>query len=91
MDSSIKIHGQKYQTNEETQNTIVSEGFKEGTRGASIMPRDAVSRTADVERNGGHKWINVHNDVRPKKFWQSCRIIITNGIILAFIQNYRLF
>ena len=21
------------------------------------MPRDAVSRTANVERNGGHKWI----------------------------------
>ena len=23
------------------------------------MPRDAVSRTANVERNGGHKWVNV--------------------------------
>ena len=23
-----------------------------------IMPRDAVSRTANVERNGGHKWVN---------------------------------
>ena len=22
-----------------------------------IMPRDAVSRTANVERNGGHKWV----------------------------------
>ena len=22
------------------------------------MPRDAVSRTANVERNGGHKWVN---------------------------------
>ena len=21
------------------------------------MPRDAVSRTANVERNGGHKWV----------------------------------
>ena len=26
---------------------------------APIMPRDAVSRTANVERNGGHKWVNV--------------------------------
>ena len=39
-----------------TESTIVSEGFKGGTRGAPIMPRDAVSRTANVERNGGHKW-----------------------------------
>ena len=39
--------------------TIDSEGFKGGTRGAPIMPRDAVSRTANVERTGRHKW--VHN------------------------------
>ena len=32
------------------QSTIDSEGFKGGTRGAPIMPRDAVSRTANVER-----------------------------------------
>ena len=32
------------------QSTINSEGFKGGTRGAPIMPRDAVSRTANVER-----------------------------------------
>ena len=31
-----------------SQNTIVSEGFKGGTRGAPIMPRDAVSLTANV-------------------------------------------
>ena len=30
------------------ESTIVSEGFKRGTRGAPIMPRDAVSRTANV-------------------------------------------
>ena len=30
------------------QSTIDSEGFKGGTRGAPIMPRDAVSRTANV-------------------------------------------
>ena len=30
------------------ESTIDSEGFKGGTRGAPIMPRDAVSRTAHV-------------------------------------------
>ena len=30
------------------QSTIVSEGFKGGTRGALII---------NVERNGGHKWV----------------------------------
>ena len=34
------------------ESTIDSEGFKGGTRGAPIMPRDAVSRTANVERTG---------------------------------------
>ena len=28
------------------------------TRGAPIIPRDAVSRTANVERTGRHKWVN---------------------------------
>ena len=40
-------------------NTIDSEGFKGGTRGAPIMPRDAVSRTANVERTGRHKWVET--------------------------------
>ena len=31
-----------------TESTIDSEGFKGGTRGAPIKPRDAVSRTAHV-------------------------------------------
>ena len=31
------------------ESTIDSEGFKGGTRGSPIMPRDAVSRTANVE------------------------------------------
>ena len=34
------------------ESTIVSEGFKGGTRGAPIMPRDAVSRTANVGIKG---------------------------------------
>ena len=36
------------------QSTIDSEGFKGGTRGAPIMPRDAVSRTANVEGTSRH-------------------------------------
>ena len=32
----------------QAESTIVSEGFKGGTRGAPIMPRDAVSRTANA-------------------------------------------
>ena len=35
-----------------TESTIDSEGFKGVTRGAPIMPRDAVSRTENVERTG---------------------------------------
>ena len=31
-----------------SESTIVPEGFKGGTRGAPIMPRDTVSRTANV-------------------------------------------
>ena len=31
------------------------------------MPRDAVSRTANVERNGGHKWVN-QPEIRRTKF-----------------------
>ena len=38
---------------------------KGGTQGAPIMPRDAVSRTANVERNGGHKWVNGSSSYKP--------------------------
>ena len=42
-----------------SQSTFDSEGFNGGTRGAPIMPRDAVSRAANVgtwlrKRNGGN-------------------------------------
>ena len=40
--------------------------FKGGTRGSPIMPRDKVSRTANVERNGGHKWVNAEWSPSPK-------------------------
>ena len=28
------------------------------------MPRDAVSRTANVERTGRHKWVNQQNQLK---------------------------
>ena len=39
--------------------TIVLERLRWAINWAPIMPRDAVSRTANVERNGGHKWVKV--------------------------------
>ena len=42
-----------------TESTIDSEGFKGGTRGAPIMPREAVSRTENVERTGRQKWVKI--------------------------------
>ena len=38
------------------QSTIVSEGFKGGTRGSPIMPRD-VSLSDSKCWNGGHEWV----------------------------------
>ena len=43
--SSLHNHHYLQKHNE---STIVSEGFEGGTRGAPIMPRDEVSRTAHV-------------------------------------------
>ena len=42
------------------QNTIVSEVFKGGTRGAPTMPRD-VSLSNSKCWNGGHEWVNNKN------------------------------
>ena len=71
-----------------TQSTIDSEGFKGGTRGAPIMPRDAVSRTTNVgtwlrKRNGGKKWVNsAHNPPQmspyPRLREETERIITTH-------------
>merc|ERR1719154_122471 len=41
-----------------SESTIVSEGFKEGTRGAPIMPRD-VSLSDSKCWNGGGKWVKL--------------------------------
>ena len=35
-------------------------GSRGAPYGSPIMPRDAVSRTANVERNGGHKWVKFN-------------------------------
>ena len=43
------------------------------------MPRDAVSRTANVERNGGHKWVNVYG----KSFWQFDPVFVS-----LYLGNY---
>ena len=45
-----------------SESTIVSEGFKGGTRGSPIMPRDAVSRTANVGTVGinGLKRLSIY-------------------------------
>ena len=41
-----------------SESTIVSEGFKGGTRGTPIMPRD-VSLSDSKCWNGGHEWVNT--------------------------------
>ena len=43
-----------------SESTIDSEGFKGGTRGAPIMPRDAVSRTAHVGTVGTNGLIKAY-------------------------------
>ena len=54
-----------------SEGTIVSEGFKGGTRGAPIMPRDAVSRTANVGtvgniyRHTGQTYLCCPRGARP--------------------------
>ena len=55
--SSVNATPTERDVSGECESTIVSEGFKGGTSGAPIMPRDAVSRTANVERNGAQKWV----------------------------------
>jgi len=54
----LNIQSTTPQSRQCSQSTVDSEGFKGGTRGAPIMPRDAVSRSANVERTGRHKWVN---------------------------------
>ena len=41
------------------ESTIVCEGFKVGTRGAPIMPRDASLSSDSKCWNGGHEWVEL--------------------------------
>ena len=63
------------------------------------MPRDAVSRTANVERNGGHKWGNVkgktltliysmQNFFNLEKFFFTFKLI-TEKPVAKFYGNIR--
>ena len=45
------------------------------------MPRDAVSRTAYVERNGGQKWVNVSVDKRIHLFFAGAAIIALDSLL----------
>ena len=46
-------------------------------------PRDAVSRTANVERTGRHKWVNVQFFIRP--VWNACNFRVVFSIQFEFI------
>ena len=48
------------------------------------MPRDAVSRTANVERTGRHKWVNPHAE------FFSRNLVKLNQILNGFISLFRL-
>ena len=50
-----------------SQSTIVSEGFKGGTRGSPIMPRD-LSLSDSKCRNGGQKWVKYKIPVLKGKY-----------------------
>ena len=60
-------------------------GLRGAPEVAPIMPRDAVSRTANVERTGRHKWVKSRG--RGKC---SLRTILVDTI-LKFIFFYRIF
>ena len=61
------------------------------------MPRDAVSRTANVERNGGHQWvkINVQLTSRTASIRQHMPFItasfpVTNGHWFSLVTVFHL-
>ena len=61
---------------EKAESTIDSEGFKGGTRGAPIMPRVSVSRTANVERTGRHKWVKGKANILVVWNWISLKPVL---------------
>ena len=40
-------------------------------------PRDAVSRTANVERNGGQKWVHLFREEEEMRFpdWKNAHLL----------------
>ena len=50
------------------------------------MPRDAVSRTAIVERNGGHKWVKLSYKYAELSEWP-----VRGGSSSIFYTRMRLF
>ena len=73
------MHVHNYTSNI-SQSTIDSERFKGGARGAPIMPRDAVSRTANVERTGRHKWVEWKNTLQLANLGPHIVTHSSNGI-----------
>ena len=63
-----------------SESTIDSEGFKGGTRGSPIMPRDAVSRTANVGMVGKN---GLTRNVHVTQLW--LRAPRVQGLFILFI------
>ena len=55
------------------ESTIVSQGFKGGTRGAPIMPRD-VSLSDSKCRNGRYEWVKTATYRKPPCSGQCLRL-----------------
>ena len=81
-----------------SQSIIDSGGFKGGTRGAPIMPRDTVSRTANVGTVGTNGNIPDHGDrfirvITLALFWLWDKLQITrldrNTFICLAFPSYR--
>ena len=78
-----------------SKSTIDSEGFKGGTRGAPIMPRDAVSRTANVERTGEWKCfdrllvgVSESSSLEEKKCFEFFPIFFPSLIFSIFLKQF---
>ena len=52
------------------------------------MPRDAVSRTANVERNGGHKWVKTYRFPDVYQSFESFMFVAGFPIKFLCIQIY---
>ena len=73
------------------QRDCVSEGFKGGTRGSPIMPRDAVSRTANVGTvgiNGLQHYVRKYSIDLQRDGKRESNAFDSNIFVLIFIGNY---